>query len=73
MKFTRRALVAAAAAGPSLAGAAVAAAPPASAPTALPAKAAFAKMPFVYLDSGSTHPMPLGAKAETREGEIVVG
>jgi selenocysteine lyase/cysteine desulfurase len=70
MKFTRRALVAGAAAFPAAAKAA------ASAPI-LPAKAAFAKMPYVYLDSGSTHPMPLGARAaleeylryKTRDGE----
>lgn len=31
--------------------------------TSLPAKTAFAKMPFAYLDSGSTHPTPLGARA----------
>lgn len=37
------------------------------APAALPTKAAFAKMPYVYLDSGSTHPMPLGAKAALEE------
>lgn len=30
--------------------------------TSLPAKSAFASMPFTYLDSGSTHPAPLGAK-----------
>ena len=29
----------------------------------LPAKSAFADMPFTYLDPGSTHPSPLGAKA----------
>ena len=67
MNFTRRALVAGAAAAPTLAQAADAAlAPPPVAP-ALPAKAAFAKMPFVYLDSGSTHPMPLGARAALEE------
>lgn len=63
MTFTRRALVAAAAATPSLARAA-------TAPTtrsALPAKSAFAAMPFTYLDAGSTHPMPLGAKAALEE------
>lgn len=63
MTFTRRALVAAAAAAPSLAKAAQA---PAS-PAALPARSAFAQMPYVYLDSGSTHPMPLGAKAALEE------
>jgi len=75
MKFTRRALMAAAAVSPGLAQAAPAskgatsAGLPASAPPAasLPAKAAFAKMPYVYLDSGSTHPMPLGAKAALEE------
>lgn len=63
MTFTRRALVAAAAAAPALAETA------AAAPTtaALPAKAAFAKMPYVYLDAGSTHPMPLGAEAALRD------
>ena len=60
MKFTRRALVGAAAATPALAAAAKAGA-------ALPAKAAFAQMPYVYLDSGSTHPMPLGARAALEE------
>lgn len=65
MTFTRRALVAAAAAAPGLAQAAQA--PAASAPGALPARAAFARMPYVYLDSGSTHPMPLGAKAALEE------
>ncbi|WP_374469956.1 aminotransferase class V-fold PLP-dependent enzyme [Phenylobacterium sp.] len=62
MTFTRRALVAAAAAAPALADGAAAAAPPAAAPAALPARSAFAAMPYVYLDSGSTHPMPLGAR-----------
>lgn len=33
----------------------------------LPAKSAFAPMPYVYLDSGSTHPMSLGAKAALEE------
>jgi selenocysteine lyase/cysteine desulfurase len=62
MSFTRRALVTAAAAAPVIASAAQAAAQSAIAPS-LPAKALFAKMPYVYLDSGSTHPMPLGAQA----------
>jgi selenocysteine lyase/cysteine desulfurase len=61
MSFTRRALVTAAAAAPVLASTAQAAAP------ALPAKAAFAKMPYIYLDSGSTHPMPLGARTALEE------
>ena len=65
MKFTRRALVAAAATAPALAQAAQAQAPASGA--VLPAKAAFAKMPYVYLDSGSTHPMPLGARAALEE------
>lgn len=61
MRFTRRALIAAAGAAPaaSLARPAVA---EGAAPNALPAKAAFAAMPVTYLDSGATHPMPLGAR-----------
>ena len=59
MKFTRRTLVAGAAVSPALAHAAGGA--------ALPAKSAFAKMPYVYLDAGSTHPMPLGARAALEE------
>lgn len=71
MSFTRRALVAAAAVAPALASAvqastASAAASDAGAP-ALPAKALFAKMPYAYLDSGSTHPMPLGARTALEE------
>ncbi|MGZ6048237.1 MAG: aminotransferase class V-fold PLP-dependent enzyme [Phenylobacterium sp.] len=62
MSFTRRARVTAAAAAPVLASAAQAAAQtPAPAPS-LPARSLFAKMPYAYLDSGSTHPMPLGAQ-----------
>jgi len=61
MKLTRRALVTAAAAAPGLAEAAQATA------GALPARSAFARMPYVYLDSGSTHPMPLGARAALEE------
>ena len=64
--LTRRALVAAASAGGALAQGASASAMAQTA-TALPAKAAFAKMPFTYLDSGSTHPMPLGARAALEE------
>lgn len=64
MNFTRRALVAAAAATPSLARAAAA---PGAASSPLPAKSAFAAMPFTYLDAGSTHPMPLGARAALEE------
>src|SRR4051794_33341413 len=72
MSFTRRALVTAAAAAPVLASAAKAAAPPAQPAPSLPApslpvRSAFAKMPYAYLDSGSTHPMPLGAEAALRD------
>ena len=67
MKLTRRALVAAAAAGGAMAQSAAAAAPASPAPARLPAKDAFAKMPFTYLDAGSTHPMPLGARAALEE------
>jgi len=62
MSFTRRALVSVAAAAPVLAQAGKAAAQAAAPPPSLPAKALFAKMPYAYLDSGSTHPMPLGAQ-----------
>lgn len=62
--LTRRALVAATAAGGALAPAAGLAAPNAA---RLPAKAAFAAMPFTYLDAGATHPMPLGARAALEE------
>ncbi len=65
MTFTRRALVAAAAAAPGLARAAQAS--PGTTSAALPARAAFARMPYIYLDSGSTHPMPLGARAALEE------
>src|SRR5580693_4009456 len=61
MSFTRRALVTAVAAAPVIASAVQAAAQTAAAPS-LPVKALFAKMPYAYLDSGSTHPMPLGAQ-----------
>lgn len=64
--LTRRALVAAATTGGALAQGSGATAQTAT-PAALPAKAAFAKMPFTYLDSGSTHPMPLGARAALEE------
>jgi selenocysteine lyase/cysteine desulfurase len=71
VSFTRRALVAAAALSPSLAKAAASppsgAAPFASESIALPAKAAFAQIPTTYLDSGSTHPMPLGARTALEE------
>ena len=68
MPVTRRSFVAAAV--PALGGAVQAAAQAgaqAPGPGPLPAKAAFAPMPFAYLDSGSTHPMPLGAKAALEE------
>ncbi|WP_269714814.1 aminotransferase class V-fold PLP-dependent enzyme [Caulobacter sp. NIBR2454] len=61
MTFTRRALIAAAAAPAAAQAASAAPAPAAS--LALPVRSAFAAMPYVYLDSGSTHPMPLGARA----------
>ena len=67
--LTRRAVVAAASAGGVLAQGCAAAAQsvqPVGGAT-LPARAAFAKMPFTYLDAGSTHPMPLGAKAALEE------
>ena len=69
MSFTRRALIAGAAAAPVLASAATKAGASPSSPIApaLPAKAAFAKMPYAYLDSGSTHPMPLGARTALEE------
>jgi selenocysteine lyase/cysteine desulfurase len=63
MSFTRRALVTAAAAAPVIASAAKAA----PVTPSLPAKAAFARMPYVYLDSGSTHPMPLAARTALEE------
>jgi selenocysteine lyase/cysteine desulfurase len=68
VSFTRRALVAAAALSPGLAKAATPQATTTPSETiALPAKSAFAQMPTAYLDSGSTHPMPLGAKAALEE------
>jgi selenocysteine lyase/cysteine desulfurase len=70
MKLTRRDLIATAAASPLLAATATAAAPTATSTTAaadLPAKSQFASMPFTYLDSGSTHPMSLGARAALEE------
>jgi selenocysteine lyase/cysteine desulfurase len=57
--LTRRALVAAATAGGALA--------QTTAANAAPAKAHFAAMPFTHLDAGSTHPMPLGARAALEE------
>jgi selenocysteine lyase/cysteine desulfurase len=64
MNLTRRAVLAGAAALPALSKVASAAEP--AAPT-LPAKSAFARMPMTYLDSGSTHPLSLGAKAALEE------
>ncbi|MDQ1155514.1 aminotransferase class V-fold PLP-dependent enzyme [Brevundimonas sp. SORGH_AS_0993] len=65
MHFTRRALIAAAAVGPAtgLAQPVVAREAGGEPPLTLPARAAFATMPMTYLDSGATHPMPLGARA----------
>src|SRR3990167_1280756 len=63
MKLSRRDLVMGAAAAPTVADAAGRSAPGPD----LPAKAAFARMPYVYLDAGSTHPMPLGAKTALEE------
>lgn len=57
--LTRRALVAAATASSALAQTTVA--------TAASAKTHFAAMPFTHLDAGSTHPMPLGARAALEE------
>ncbi|GAW41110.1 putative cysteine desulfurase [Brevundimonas sp. SH203] len=65
MHFTRRALIAAAAVGPATGVAQPVAAREAAGepPLTLPARAAFATMPMTYLDSGATHPLPLGARA----------
>jgi selenocysteine lyase/cysteine desulfurase len=68
--LTRRELLLAATATPLAAKTASAAAAEtgeAGVPLSLPAKGAFAPMPFTYLDSGSTHPMSLGAKAALQE------
>ena len=68
MRFTRRSMMAGAAAAPA-AGLALSATTADSTQTptepglTLPARAAFAPMAVTYLDSGSTHPMPLGAQA----------
>lgn len=67
MNLTRRAVLAGAAALPALPHVAIAADTAASTATTLPAKAAFARMPVTYLDSGATHPMSLGAKAALEE------
>jgi len=63
VSLTRRELLLTAAAAPAVA--VVPAGVPL--PLSLPAKAAFASMPYAYLDSGSTHPMSLGAKAALQE------
>lgn len=65
MTLTRRELLLTAAAAPAIA--VVPAVAGAVAPLSLPAKAAFATMPYTYLDSGSTHPMSLGAQAALQE------
>jgi len=74
VSLTRRDLLLTAAAAPAIAIAPAGAAAPANAapiaavaPLTLPAKAAFAPMPYTYLDSGSTHPMSLGAKAALQD------
>ena len=68
MSLTRRDLIATAAASPLIASAPAAIyAATAPSSTELPAKSQFAAMPFTYLDSGSTHPMSLGAKAALEE------
>jgi selenocysteine lyase/cysteine desulfurase len=61
--LTRRDWLIGAAAAPAALGVAAPAARANEETLALPAKPAFAQMPFTYLDSGSTHPTPLGAKA----------
>lgn len=67
MDMTRREWLAVAGALPFAGGAVAAGAPgaprSAQAPVALPDKAAFAPMGVTYLDSGSQHPISLGAKA----------
>jgi hypothetical protein len=60
--LTRRDVLLAAAAAPAVARGAAPLPPP-----SLPAKSAFAPMPYTYLDSGSTHPMSLGAKAALQD------
>lgn len=66
MNLTRRDVLLAAAAAPAVAAGASPGAAPLP-PPSLPAKSAFATMPYVYLDSGSTHPMSLGAKAALQD------
>lgn len=67
LKLTRRDWLIGASVAPVAYGAAQAAASTGDAPLAddasLPAKTAFAQMSVTYLDAGSTHPTPLGAKA----------
>ena len=68
MKVSRRDLLAGAAASQLMPAAAAPALGASDASTiALPAKGLFARMPFTYLDAGSTHPMSLGAKAALEE------
>ena len=69
MPLTRRALFAAAAIAPATSGEAVKAGLTDALQSAplLPARSAFAAMPTTYLDSGSTHPMPLGARRALEE------
>jgi selenocysteine lyase/cysteine desulfurase len=65
MTLTRRELLLAAAAGPALAHGSLLRADPAQ--PRLPARAEFAPMDLTWLDSGSTHPMSLGARAALEE------
>lgn len=69
MTISRRALLGAVVATPMLAKAQQRAGQPAPAraPEQLPAKSLFARMPVTYFDSGSIHPMSLGAKAALEE------
>ncbi len=67
MSLTRRAVLAGAAALPALSRLRAPLSRRRCRSVSLPAKAAFARMPMTYLDSGSTHPMSLGAKAALEE------
>lgn len=64
MRFTRRSLIAAAAVSPTVGLASQTTAQEVRSEPSLdlPARGAFATMPVTYLDSGATHPMPLGAR-----------
>lgn len=67
MNLTRRALLIAAGASPVIAKTVAKPAASADAATLLPAKHDFAPMPLTFLDSGSSHPMSLAAKAALEE------